>query len=257
MKNISILLAYDGTHFLGWQKTYLGPTIEESLERVLQQIFQEPIILQAASRTDAGVHADGQRVNFFTKKNIPSLLNLQKSLNALLPPSIVVLNIAENPLSFHPTLDNIGKEYHYFICNTPYQLPKYRLTSWHIPSPLNLNLLQTILTAFIGTHDFTSFCNTDGLEDNKNPICTLHNLSYQLIEKNRICFSVTGNRFLFRMVRILIGTLAYVGMGKISTEEALTILPSKLRSKAGVTAPAHGLHLIQVFYKNQIPEYTL
>lgn len=257
MKNIQLLIAYDGTGFLGWQHTIMGPSIEQSLQSVLEQILQEKITLQAASRTDAGVHAEGQVVNFFTTKSPPSLSKLHKSLNALLPPSIVVLQIEEKNLSFHPTLDNRGKEYHYYICNTPYQKPKHRFTSWHVPLSLDIPLIEESLPIFLGTHDFTPFCNTDGLEKNKNPICTLDSISYTQLPEGRLVFSIKGDRFLFRMVRILMGTLIYIGLHKITLPEVKNIFIQKKRSLAGVTAPAHGLHLIQVFYKNQTPDILL
>lgn len=247
MKNIRLLLAYDGTDFLGWQKTSLGPSIENALELVLRQILQEDVVIQAASRTDAGVHAEGQVVNFFTSKENLSLPKLQKSLNSLLPSSIMVLGIEEMPLNFHPTLDNTGKEYHYFLCNTPYQKPKYRRTSWHVPLPLQGDLIQEAIPFILGEHDFSAFCNTDGLED-KNPLCNIHTLSFTPLGEQRFCFSVTGDRFLFRMVRILAGTLVYIGLKKLPPSEIPNILLHKKRERAGVTAPAHGLHLIQVFY---------
>lgn len=247
MKNIQILLAYDGTSFLGWQKTPLGATIEGSLEKVLFQILQEPIHLQAASRTDAGVHAEGQSVNFLTHKS-PSLDKLLKSINSLLPPSISALEIKEKDLSFHPTLESRGKEYHYLVCNTPFQLPRHRFFSWHISSPLNIHLMKKAAFSLLGTHDFSSFCNERSLFPDKDPICTLESIEIDLIEENRFHFKIKGNRFLYKMMRNLIGTLIYVGLGKIPPQDVEMILKEKKRSLAGVTAPAHGLHLIRVFY---------
>ena len=116
MKNIKLTIAYDGGSFLGWQKTKEGPSIEASLQYILEQILQEPINLQAASRTDAGVHADGQIVNFLTRKTDLNLKNLCVSLNSLLPNAIAVLDAQFMPTDFHPTLDCKGKEYHYGIC---------------------------------------------------------------------------------------------------------------------------------------------
>jgi tRNA pseudouridine38-40 synthase len=248
MRNIKLVLAYDGTDFLGWQKTPLGPTIEEALEKVFSQILQEKIALQAASRTDAGVHAEGQVVNFQTKNDKIPLQKLQHSANALLPRSIVIAEIEEAPLSFHPTLDNLGKEYHYFICNGPWQKPKNCAYSWHIPTALDIEAIQKSLPSILGLHDFSSFCNERSLLT-KDPICFIESIELSSIEKSRFCFQVRGNRFLFRMVRNLIGTLVYVGLGKISPHEIGIILQSKDRKRAGVTAPAHGLHLMQVFYE--------
>jgi tRNA pseudouridine38-40 synthase len=247
MKNIKLILSYDGTSFLGWQKTPLGPTIEETLETVFCQILQEKIKFQAASRTDAGVHAEEQVVNFFTHKEPLCLKKLQHSANALLPKSIAIVHMEETDLSFHPTLSNQGKEYHYLVCNTPYQCPKNRLYSWHVPYPLDHSAMIAAKDLLIGTHDFSSFCNEkDFLE--KDPTCTLKSICILPKEKNRLRFQVTGNRFLFRMVRNLVGTLIYVGLGKIQTGQIPSILQSKKRALAGVTAPAHGLHLMKVLY---------
>ena len=248
MKNIKLTLAYDGTGLLGWQKTPLGPSVEEWLEIVLSQILQEKISLQAASRTDAGVHAEGQVVNFFSKTLSISLDRLQKSMNALLPKQITVLTIEYASDSFHPTLQNQGKEYHYLICNIPFQKPKHRLFSWHVPYKLDLDLMRQGAALLIGTHDFSSFCNQLPLLD-KDPTCNLHSITIEPFEENRLRIKVQGNRFLFRMVRNLVGTLVYVASQKIPLEEVPLLLEVKQRARAGVTAPAHGLHLIEVFYR--------
>ncbi|MES2200565.1 MAG: tRNA pseudouridine(38-40) synthase TruA [Chlamydiota bacterium] len=248
MKNIQLIIAYDGTGFLGWQKTPLGSTVEETLETVLSQILQEKIHLQAASRTDANVHAEGQSINFFTNKDRIPLSKLLQGINALLPPSIAALSIEEKPFPFHPTLDSQGKEYQYFICNTPYQQPKHRFFSWHVKSPLQIDLMKEASKHLLGTHDFSAFCNQRSLLD-KDPTCTLYSIKIDLLENDRIKFSIIGNRFLYRMMRNLVGTLAYIGQGKITPEEVKEILLQKKRALAGITAPAHGLHLIQVFYK--------
>ena len=248
MKNIKLLLAYEGTHLLGWQKTPLGPTVEEHLETILSQILQEPISLQAASRTDAGVYAEGQVVNFLTQKEVLDLEKLQKSLNALLPSQIRVCHIEEMPLSFHPTLDNLGKEYHYFLCNTSVQQPKHRLFSWQFPYPLDVDAMNLASLHFLGTHDFSTFCNERSLSQ-KDPICTLSSLKIVPLDDSRLCFQIQGNRFLFRMVRNLVGTLAYIGCGKIPLSAVPALLKSLRRETAGMTAPSHGLHLIRVFYQ--------
>jgi tRNA pseudouridine38-40 synthase len=249
MKNIKLILAYDGTDFLGWQKTPEGPTIEGTLEPVLEKLLQEQIILQAASRTDAGVHAEGQVVNFFTENSRFSLDTLQRSINALLPSAIRVLEIEELPPVFHPTLDNIGKEYHYYVSNTLYEKPKNRLFSWHVPKTLDLDLIRYNTAVLLGTHNFSAFSTEFPILD-KDPTCTLYSIDIEE-EGDLLCFKIVGNRFLFRMARCLIGTLVYIGLGRIEPYALGEILESGKRSNAGVTAPAHGLHLIEVFYKKE------
>lgn len=243
MFNHKLLLAYEGTHYLGWQKTKMGPSIEDALEKALFQIFHYPTPLQAASRTDAGVHAEGQVVNFFLKEE-RDLHRLQCSLNALLPSDIAVLNIERMAPSFHPTLDVSGKEYRYFVCNKATQLPFHRTNSWHFPYPLNLNGMRSAAHFLIGTKDFSAFSNLRVEEG----VRTLTAITIDIIEEERLCFSIQGDHFLYKMVRNLVGTLLYVGCGKIQEEDLPSILESRERARTGVTAPAHGLTLYKVFY---------
>src|SRR3569832_1557498 len=156
MKNIKLVLAYDGTAYLGWQKTEMGPSIEEELLKVLEQILQHPVKLQAASRTDAGVHAEGQVVNFFTEKNTDRLL---RGCNGLLPEDIRVLKVEEMPDRFHPTLGATGKEYHYSVCLGPTQLPFQRKFSWHFVKPVDVQKMREAAQFLIGRHDFSALTN--------------------------------------------------------------------------------------------------
>lgn len=250
MHNIKLVIAYDGTAYLGWQKTRMGPSIEETLQGVIEQIVQHPAPLQAVSRTDAGVHAKGQVVNFLTSKTQLDLNKFCLSLNSLLPKDIVVLQAELAPASFHPTLDCIGKEYHYFICFGPTQLPENRFYSWHVPYNLNLDNMHQALPMLIGTHHFASFCNVKKNAHYTDDIREIRALDLLQIEKQRLCIRVSGNHFLYKMVRNLVGTLVDIGRGKMSPEHLPAILQSKSRPQAGVTAPAHGLFLYRAFYLN-------
>jgi len=244
--NIKLIVAYDGTRYLGWQKTKEGPSIEEYLEKVLSQILQETISLQAASRTDAGVHAEGQVVNFFTSQDL-DFKQLLKSVNSLLPSDISVVEMSKRPLTFHPTLDCKGKEYHYFVCNKIFQLPFQRHFSWHFPYPLNFSLMEKACSFFVGVHDFSSFCNERSLLK-RDAIREIYHCGIEILPEERLQFVLKGNHFLYKMVRNIVGTLIYVGCGKISLESIPHILLSKDRAQAGVSAPAHGLVLKKVFY---------
>lgn len=246
--NIILIVAYDGTPYLGWQKTSMGPSVEDILQKTIEKILQQPITLQAASRTDAGVHALGQVVNFIWDTPKISLPQLQRSLNGLLPNDISILKIDEAPPSFHPTLDCQGKEYHYYICNSSFQLPQFRLYSWHYFYPLDISLMQEAASVLLGEHDFATFCNQKKNENYSHTTRHLTQLDLISLEGSRMRFEITGNHFLYKMVRNLVGTLAYVGCGKIRVDELLPILISKNRSTAGVTAPAHGLHLAKVLF---------
>lgn len=243
MFNCKLIIAYEGTRYLGWQKTKMGPSIEEALEKALFQITRRELNLQAASRTDAGVHASGQVVNFFLSEK-PDPYKLQKGLNAVLPHDICVKSLEIMVSEFHPTLHTTGKEYRYFVCNGPVQLPFHRMFSWHFPYPLDLQAMNEAAMPLIGTHDFSTFCNLRV----ENGIRTLKQITITPFDENRFCFSITGDHFLYKMVRNLVGTLVYTGCGKLKPGEISSILASKERSHAGVTAPAHGLTLNQVFY---------
>lgn len=246
MRNIALILSYWGAPFFGWQKTAAGPTVEEALEQALERILRHPVKLQAASRTDAGVHAQGQVVNFFTD-NPMELPLLQRALNGTLPKTIGVVRIEEKPELFHPTLHAQRKEYHYHMCTGQVQLPFYRHTSWHFHRSLDLNAMQQGAAALLGTHDFSSFCNARAAWD-KDPICTLETLAIAPLEADRFHFRIVGDHFLYKMVRNLIGTLAYVGCRLLSAQDIPTILASKQRARAGITAPSHGLCLHEVYY---------
>jgi tRNA pseudouridine38-40 synthase len=212
----------------------------------LQQILQEDINLSAASRTDAGVHAKGQVIHFFTTRYL-CLHKLQRALNALLDKAIAVLNIEEAPLQFHSTLSCIKKEYCYYVCLGRVQNPFFRRTSWHFPHFLEFNSMQKAARILIGEHDFSAFCNERSSWD-RSTICDLKELSIALISKDRLQFTIIGNHFLYKMVRNLVGTLVYIGCRKLAADQTLNFLMSKDRSQIGMTAPAHGLLLKKVCY---------
>ncbi len=245
MKNIKLTLSYEGTNYLGYQYTKEGPTVEKYLKEVLEKILQQKVRLQAASRTDAGVHAEGQVVNFYLQKE-RCLDQLLKSLNQLLPKDIRIFSIEKVPFSFHPTLDAIQKEYHYCIDTSFVQLPFNRFFSWHYFTPLDLEKMKIAATYFLGNHNFDSFRN-ESYAKPKNTFCLLHRCDL-IYEKKNIYFIICGNRFLYKMIRNLVGTLVFVGNGKLSLEEAKELLLKKTRSLVGITAPAHGLILKKIFY---------
>lgn len=250
MLNIALLLSYDGSPFWGWQKTAQGPTIEGELIQALETLLQEPITLQAASRTDRGVHALGQVVNFFSARQTLSLPSLHKSLNALLPPSIRILQVSHMPDSFHPTLQVYGKSYLYHICTSPYQLPMKRFFSWHIPFPLHQKEMEKAATFLTGEHDFAAFCN---FRKNLNYPHTIREIKKidLVFTADNLEITLTGNHFLYKMARNIVGTLVAVGKGKLSAADMLPILAHKQRILAGMTAPGHALFLKKVFYPQE------
>lgn len=248
MRNIRLTIAYDGTNYFGWQKTRMGPSIESALEKALYQILQEPVVVQAASRTDAGVHAKGQVINILLSKAKPSLNQLWMSLNGVLPKDIAVLNVQQAADNFHPTLDCISKEYHYSVCFGTIQLPQLRLYSWHYSHSLDINKMKQAAEYLIGRHDFSAFCNFKKNSQYKHCERDVHTIDIIHSDEHQIRFKIIGNNFLYKMVRNLVGTLVYVGCGKIAVESLPAILASKKRPEAGVTAPSQGLCLYQVNY---------
>lgn len=246
MRHVKLTLAYDGTRFLGWQKTKEGPSIEQELETVLEQILQEKVVLQASSRTDAGVHARCQVVNFRSEKTIDKN-KLHVSLCCLLPKDIAVVAVEEAPDTFHPTLDVSGKEYHYWMCTDTFQYPEHRLYSWHYPYTLDLHAMQGAAASLVGTHDFSAFCNFKKNEEYEHHIREVTDIRIIPCGK-RLRFEIVGKSFLYKMVRNLVGSMVYVGRGKIAIAELRGIMESKDRRLAGVTAPAHGLVLYNTFY---------
>ncbi|HSX11925.1 MAG TPA: tRNA pseudouridine(38-40) synthase TruA [Rhabdochlamydiaceae bacterium] len=245
MKNIKAIIAYSGSHYFGFQKTKEGPSIEEALEQALFRILRHQVTIQAASRTDRGVHAQGQVVHFFA--SVEDLAALKRSVQAVLPKDIALLSLEFATPDFHPTLDCHSKEYHYFICNDSFQLPFHRDTSWHYPYPLDIEKMQKAAEFFIGTQNFSAFAN-ERLENSEEAIRTLYTLTVQTLPENRLQISVVGNAFLYKMVRTIVGTLVYVGQGKIPLEKLPLIIEAQDRTQAGVTAPAHGLFLHKVNY---------
>lgn len=206
----------------------------------MKQILQEPVQLQAASRTDRGVHAFGQVVTVFSSKPLNRL-----SINRLLPKSLVVLSIEKVPFCFHPSLDAVEKEYHYSICYGEYQMPHDRAFSWHNPSKqLNINAMRQFASHWVGTHDFSAFCLNRKKKEVGSCVRTIKRIHFEQIGTNRLRIEVTGDSFFYKMVRALVGTLVMIGKEKIHSNPIQKVD----RRAAGVTAPAHGLSLVKVTY---------
>lgn len=244
MANIRLILAYDGGEFFGFQKTKMGRSVEETLQRVLETILQHPVTLQAASRTDRGVHALNQVVNFFSEK-VPDLL----SVNRLLPKDVVVRSLDVMSESFHPTLDCVKKEYHYQLCYGAFQLPQHRYFSWHKPCPaLDVEAMRTAAQQLIGTHDFSALCLNRKMDEYDDCVRTLEAIEIEELGDQRIVIKVIGNAFFYKMVRTIVGTLVNVGEGELEVDSIRKILAQRNRALAGVTAPPHGLTLMKVYF---------
>ncbi len=245
MKNIALTISYKGLRYLGFQKTKEGPSIEEELEKALLQVLQEKSILQAASRTDKGVNAKAQIINFFTEKDI-DLKKLLFALNHFLPEDIRVHSAKEKPLSFHPTLHAKAKEYHYFIFLGPAPLPFYSQCSWLLPFSIDINAMKEASQKLIGFHDFSGFANKKG---SKKKETEKEMFEASVIKKsNLLTIKLKADSFLYKMARNIVGTLVYIGRAKMPVAAIDEILTKKDRSLAGITAPANGLFLHKIYY---------
>ncbi len=243
MHNYKLIVSYDGKEFSGWQHSPGFRTVEEVLQTTLEKKLQHRVTLQAASRTDAGVHAAGQVVNFLSPLKLEGT-SFCLSLNKLLPDDIRLWGMEEASLTFHPTLDNKGKEYRYKIQLGIFQNPLLRHRAWHVYYPVDLSVLKEAARMLVGTHDFEGLCNQHEASANRD-VCTIRTVrSIEIVEmEDHIELRIVGDNFLYKMVRNIVGTLIDIGRGKLSIDDIPKILTEKNRIYAGITAPAHGLTL--------------
>ena len=247
MKRIKLVTAYDGTNYHGSQIQNNGETIEGVLKAELSSLLKEEINLIGASRTDAGVHARGNVYVFDTISRIPPE-KFTYALNARLPEDIRIQESCEVPADFHPRHQNTIKTYEYRVLNRKLPLPEHRLYTHFTYEELNLEKMNEACKYFLGEHDFASFCASGSqAESTVREIYDLHVKK----EGDLLTISVTGNGFLYNMVRIIAGTLLKVGGGHILPEETEKIIAGKDRALAGPTAPAKGLTLVKIRY----PDY--
>lgn len=245
MKRIKLTVAYDGTNYCGWQVQPNGITIEEVLNKTLSKLTGEDICVIGASRTDSGVHAMGNVAVFDTETTIPPE-RIAMSLNQRLPEDIVIVKSEEVAADFHPRYCDCSKTYEYHIINTRIPVPTKRLTNYFVSYNLNIDDMRKAAAYLVGEHDFASFCNVrTNVESTVRTITALDILQ----NGNEITVRITGNGFLYNMVRIIVGTLIRVGRGFYEPEKVKEILEAKERTAAGVTAPAHGLMLMQIDYE--------
>ena len=244
MRRIRLVVAYDGTNYCGWQIQPNGITVEEVLNRTLCKMTGEAIAVIGASRTDSGVHAMGNVAVFDTESTIPPE-RFSYALNQRLPDDIVIVSSDEVPADWHPRYRNCEKTYEYHILNTRIPVPTKRLTNYFVSFPLDEKKMQQAAEYLKGEHDFVSFCNvrTD-VEDTVRTITALDVLR----NGEEITVRITGNGFLYNMVRIIVGTLIRVGRGFYEPEQVREILEAKNRKAAGVTAPPQGLMLVRIDY---------
>ena len=243
--NILLTLSYDGTNYFGWQRQKNHISVQQKLEEALSYLMKKDIEVRGASRTDTGVHALGQAALLKTETSIP-IEKIPYAVNSFLPDDIVVTNARLVGDDFHPQYSVLKKTYQYKILNSEFKNPKLRNYSEFIRSPIDINKMRDACQYFIGTHDFSAFCASGSTA--KTTVRTIFDLS--ILKNNDIIdIEVTGNGFLYNMVRIIAGTLIYVGTDKFKPSFISEIIKSKDRTLAGKTAGPYGLTLIKIYYK--------
>ena len=247
MRNIKLTIEYDGKEFNGWQKQPSKLNIQGTIEQAIKTITGEDVDLQASGRTDAGVHALGQVANFKTNSNIP-IEKMSIAINCNLKKSIRIVKAEEVEERFHSRLSCKRKTYRYIINNSEIPSAIYRNLETHIPYKLDIEKMKQAVKYFEGEHDFKAF-KASGTSS-KSSIRTIYKAEVIKMPNNRIYIELTGNGFLYNMVRIIAGTLVDVGTGKIEPEDIEKIIESKDRTNAGKTLPPQGLYLVCVNYNN-------
>ncbi len=252
-RNIKIIVEYDGTNYGGWQRQKNSPSIQEELEKGLFKLTGKKILVQGAGRTDSGVHARGQVANFFTDSLIPPH-RFSLALNAVLPRDIRVVESREVEADFHARFCAKARHYRYSMFIGPSGPAIGRHYYYHIPVQLDLEAMKKAVELFKGTHDFKAFQAAGRVS--KTTVRTIYDakLTWQ---QPYLYFDIIGNGFLYNMVRIIVGTLIYVGKGKIDYREIENILKTGDRKLAGPTAPPHGLCLEKVFYEEETEQFVL
>lgn len=244
-----LTLRYIGTNYCGYQVQPNGTTVASVLQDAIEGLFGERLPVVGCSRTDAGVHAEMFCAHFCTESSIPCE-RIIPALNVRLPRDVAVTSCREVPSDFHARYSCLGKQYDYKILNARIRDPFWEKRALLCPTPLDSEKMDRAAQMFIGKHDFTAFCSTGGSVEDKTRTVSLAQVRR---DGDLVTFSVAANGFLYNMVRIMVGTLLDAAAGKIQPEDIPEILSSGDRSRAGQTAPAHGLYLVKVCY----PDFNL
>ena len=257
-----LTLAYRGTRYHGWQRqpalqTYSGPTppegegiptIQEILSNAIVSVVRHPIALIGSSRTDAGVHAKGQVAHFDTDQLQIPIDGMRRAINHRLPEDILVHAIEPVPPTFDAIGSTLSKRYQYFIWHAPDRSPFFPELAWHRWQKLDIDAMRDAAGRLEGTHDFASFAKTG--HGRENTVRTVHacQLAYHA---PRLIIGVEGSGFLWNMVRIIVGTLVEVGLGRYTPDDISAMLQAKSRQSSGATAPPQGLYLQWIKTKNE------
>jgi tRNA pseudouridine38-40 synthase len=250
MRNLKMIVSYDGAEFSGWQVQPNAITVQGTVASVIGRITGEKVLPQGSGRTDAGVHALAQVMTFVTQSSVPTG-NFLKAMNDILPASVRVLEVTEVPPDFHARHSARAKTYRYRIYREAICPPFLARYVWHYPYPLAEEAMARGAGLVMGEHDFTSFAAVDperGREDSPaSNVRSIFSSSWERLGEEFV-YTVRGSGFLHHMVRNLVGTFILVGKGTLQVEDVTRILKARNRSAAGATAPANGLYLVGVEY---------
>ena len=244
LRRIKLIVAYDGTNYCGWQVQPKGVSIQSVLQQHIEELTGEKIMLTGASRTDSGVHALGQVAVFDTKKIWPAE-RFVPALNQRLPKDIVIQFAEEVEPDFHPRYQNTVKTYEYRILNSRVPVPTERMSSYFVPQKLDVEAMREAAEEILGKHDFHNFSSTKTKV--KDTVRTITDISLKK-EGDMIYLRITGDGFLYNMVRIIVGGLLKVGFHKKTKEDSRRSLESEERYVVGSTAPPQGLTLVNIEY---------
>lgn len=248
MRNIKLTIEYDGTNYAGWQIQPNGLAIQQVIEEALARMLGQHTRLHSSGRTDAGVHARGMVACFNTERGLP-LRAFREGLNRLLPPDIAVKDACEVPLHFNPRFHALGKHYRYTLQLESLRSPLSRLYAWRLGGPLNVEAMRAACGLFVGKHDFAAFRASNCAA--KTTVRTINALTLNE-EGEFLHLDVNGSGFLKNMVRVITGTLVEIGLGRHEPALVSHLLATGDRKEAGMTAPALGLCLMEVFYPAEI-----
>lgn len=242
--NIKITVEYDGTHYHGWQMQPNGDSIQSVLERAISTFLGTPTRITGSGRTDAGVHALGQVANFLSAKEFTPH-RIRRALNALTPCDISIKEVEIVHDAFDARRDGRSRVYEYLILNRATASPFHLNRAWHVHEPLNVKAMRVAVRCLIGEHDFTSF-RAAGCEA-EHPVRIVYRTELEQ-RGELLVYTIEATAFLRHMVRNIVGTLAEVGRGSRDAESFSELLEARDRTKAGATAPPHGLYLVEVKY---------
>ena len=243
-RTLRLVLAYDGTGYHGWQVQTSLPTVQGAVLEAARRCLGDAVRVTGASRTDAGVHALGQVASLTTDGRLAPAA-VRTALNALLPPDVRVLEVAEAPERFDARRGAAGKRYAYLIDNAPVAAPLLRRFAWHVPAPLDVPAMRHALGAVRGRHDFSAFCAAAGR--GTDPTSCVR-AAHVVTRKGRIVILLSADRFLHHMVRNIVGSVVEVGRGRREPSWLAAVLAGRDRTQAAATAPARGLVLVRVCY---------